>query len=57
MTKDAKFAMYFASIVAMRLHPKNIPEATPAATEPELQYAFDIATRMMDLTEDSQWPS
>lgn len=52
MTPQEQWTIYFAGIVSIRLHPKNVPEATPALTEFELNAAYDIANRMLELTEE-----
>lgn len=58
MTDQQKtWSIYFAGLVSMRMHPRNIPNPTPAATEHELQYCYDIANRMLDLHQDRWGPT
>lgn len=56
MDRQQQWTIYFASVVSLRMHPRNIPQPTPANTEHELQHAFDIANRMLELHEERWGP-
>lgn len=52
MDRETAWAIYFAGVVSIQLHPKNVQELTPHNTENILQHAYDVANRMIALHED-----
>lgn len=57
MNAEHIWMMYFATIAGIRHHPKNMPEPTPANSQQELEFAYDIANRMLEMHKQDRWPS